>query len=112
MAIAEAARQLMIAVTEEFFIAKGRRNELRFVTHQMDIEYLDFLLPLAVELRYVPISLRRGGDENMKLVCEVHFIQSDHIAAVARFIYSTINRSYLESRESAKLHDVLSEICG
>jgi hypothetical protein len=109
MVIAEAARQMMIAVTEKFFILTPHQAGLRFVTHQMSVTYHDFVLPFPVTLRLIPLTLRRAGDHNLTASCDIRFMQSDRVVACATFSYSVVDKRYLESREGTLIERWLDE---
>lgn len=109
MVIAEAARQMMIAVTEKFFILTKHQAGLRFVTHQMSVTYHDFVLPFPVTLRFLPLTLRRAGEHNLSASCEIRFMQSDRVATSATFSYSVVDKRYLESREGTLIERWLDE---
>jgi hypothetical protein len=110
MLVAEAARQMMIAVAERFYLPPQRRAPVRFITHEMSLEYHDFMVPLPVQLLFIPVKLRRVGDSNLKLSCEIRFTQRKRIGAIARFEVSVIDRRYLESREIALFGAALDEV--
>lgn len=110
MLVAEASRQMMIAVIEKFYLPAQRRAPVRFITHEMSVEYHDFMAPLPVHILFMPARLRRVGDSNLKASCDIRFTQSKRIGAVARFQVSVIDRRYLESRESAMLGAALDEV--
>jgi hypothetical protein len=110
MLVAEAARQMMIAVVERFYLPVRRRAPVRFITHEMSLAYHDFMAPLPVQLLFIPVKLRRVGDSNLKLSSEIRFTQRKRIGALARFDVSVIDRRYLESREAALFGAALDEV--
>jgi hypothetical protein len=107
MLVAESARQMMIAVTEKFFVAEQVRSGVRFITDRMEIDYLAFLLPVPVEILYIPLSVRRAGENNLKLSCEIDFRQAGKSCVRACFNYSVINRHYLDSKEKELVDQML-----
>ncbi|SEK00902.1 A-factor biosynthesis hotdog domain-containing protein [Paraburkholderia diazotrophica] len=110
MLLAEASRQMMIAVVERFYLPVRRRAPIRFVTHEMSLEYHDFMLPLPVDILFLPMKLRRVSDLNLKLSCAIRLTQRNRIGAVARFGVSVIDRRYLEAREGVILGAALDEV--
>lgn len=109
MLVVEAARQMMIAVAENFFIFKEAKEDSRFVTDKLEISYADFLLPLPVEIHYIPLAMRRAGIHNIKASCEIEFKQSSRTCARAHFDFSVIKRDYLEFRESELVDKVVQD---
>jgi hypothetical protein len=110
MLVAEAARQMMIAVVERFYLPVQRRAPIRFITHEMSLEYHDFMVPLPVQILFMPVKLRRVGNVNLKFSCEIRFSQLKRIGALARFNVSIIDRRYLESRESSLWDEAVDEV--
>lgn len=110
MLVAEASRQMMIAVVEKFYLPPQRRMPVRFITHEMSLEYHDFMVPLPVHILFMPAKLRRAGDSNLKVSCEIRFTQRKRIGAIARFQVSVIDRRYLDARESALFGAALDEV--
>lgn len=110
MLVAEASRQMMIAVVERFYLPPLRSAPVRFITHEMSLEYRDFMAPLPVQILFMPSKLRRVGETNLKLSCEIRFTQRKQVGATARFSVSVIDRRYLESRESALLGAAIDEV--
>lgn len=106
--IAEAVRQTAIAVTECFVLPAARALESRFVTHEFSVTYADFTLPLPIDIRCVPLKLRRAGGSNMRVTYEIHFLQLAHTTAVARFCLSVVDRRFFDAREAVLL-DTLYE---
>ncbi|RDK02745.1 AfsA-related hotdog domain-containing protein [Paraburkholderia lacunae] len=108
--IAEAARQTAIAVTERFFLPPGRPVEVRFVTHEMSVSYADFVLPLPIDIRCVPLKLRRASSCSLRVSYEMHFTQLRQVAAVAQFSISVVDRRYFDSREKALLDALYGQL--
>jgi len=63
-----------------------------------------------VQILFMPSKLRRVGETNLKLSCEIRFTQRKQVGATARFSVSVIDRRYLESRESALLGAAIDEV--
>ncbi|CAH2922458.1 MAG: unnamed protein product [uncultured Paraburkholderia sp.] len=110
MLLAEASRQMMIAVVERFYLPVRRRAAIRFITHTMSLEYHEFTMPLPVDILFLPVRLRRASDLNLNLACEIRLKQRHRIGAVARFDISVIDQRYLDSRENAHLAAALDEL--
>lgn len=108
--IAEAARQTTIAVTERFFLPAERPVEVRFVTHEMTVSYADFMLPLPIDIRCVPVRLRRAGQCNLRVSYEMQFTQLKKHAATAEFSISVVDRRYFDSREKSLLDELYEQL--
>jgi hypothetical protein len=111
MVVAEAARQMMIAVNERFHLPHRPVGALRFVTHSMEARYEEFLAPMEAQIRCVPITLRRVGKAGMRTTCEVIFHQGQKQAATVRFDCSVIDSVYLEREEFARVERLADALC-
>lgn len=110
MLVVEAARQMMLAVAENFFILKEAKEDSRFVTDKLEISYDDFLLPTPVDIYYIPLTMRRAGVHNIKASCEIEFRQSSKVCAHVHFHFSVIKRDYLEFRENELAKKLVQEV--
>lgn len=100
MVLIEAARQMVLAVGEKFFISTSQRGQRSFVTHRMEAQFDDFILPLAVEIRCHIDSLRRGSDSNFKATATISFHQAGARPATVRFMFSVLDKKFLEAQET------------
>jgi len=108
--IAEAVRQTAIAVTESFMLPSRRALDSRFVTHEIAVTYADFMLPLPIEIRCVPIKLRRAGGSNLRVTYEIRFFQLAHATALAQMCLSVVERRYFDTREAALLDTLCASL--
>jgi hypothetical protein len=103
MVLIEAARQMVLAVGEKFFISALHRGERSFVTHHVEARFHDFVLPLEVEIKCRFDSIRRGAGSNFKADAAIAFHQSGTLAAAVRFAFSVLDKRFLETQETRLL---------
>jgi hypothetical protein len=59
MVLTESARQMMLSVTENFYLEKEERGNRYFVLNRVNSEYINFTFPLDVRIDFVIQSLRK-----------------------------------------------------
>jgi len=96
----EAARQMVLAVGEKFFIAATHRGELSFVTHHVEARFHDFVLPLEVEIRCRIEGVRRGAGSNFKADAAMNFHQAGTLSASIKFAFSVLSKRFLQTQET------------
>lgn len=99
MVITEASRQMVIAVTKKFFIPESRKDAMAFVTHKTDCEFMQFLFPLPVTIQF-DIKKMRQMDCNLTAEADICFYQNNEMAAKIHFGYSSLEKEYLQKKES------------
>ncbi len=100
MVLVEAARQMVIAVTEKYFISNERKRGLNFVTHSMDTTFHQFIFPLQVSIRYRVIEIKIGKNNNLSSTVIILFIQNEILAAEIIFKFSVLDSEYMAEKES------------
>lgn len=108
MVLIEASRQMVLAVGEKFLISPAHRGQRAFVTHRIDTQFHDFVLPLEVQMRLQLDSLRRGGASNFKADATITFHQAGKLAASVQFTFSVLDEQFLKVRENALVQVQLS----
>lgn len=100
MVLVEAARQMVIAVTEKFFINKDINSKVSFVTHSMDTKFHEFVFPLAISIKYKILEMRRAYKNNLSSKVLISFIQNDVVSAEVIFHFSALDAKFLVEKES------------
>jgi len=109
MVLIEAARQMVLAVGEKFFISAAHRGQRSFVTHHIEAQFHDFVLPLEVEMKCRIDSVRRGADSNFKARAAITFHQAGALSASMRFVFSVLDKGFLQSQETRLLERQIPE---
>jgi hypothetical protein len=101
MVIIEAARQMMLAVCEEFIARRDKRGQLRYTTRSVRVDYYGFLLPIDAEINLACGKLRIGPGGDFALSADIAFVQNDIVRAQVATSVSAISRTFIEARERA-----------
>ncbi|HEY6926353.1 MAG TPA: AfsA-related hotdog domain-containing protein [Steroidobacteraceae bacterium] len=97
MVLVEAARQMVLAVGEKYLLSgRGRAG---FITHRMDVEFHELVLPFEVDIRLHIDRLRRADSNNFKASATTVFEQVGVGAASVRLEFSALDGRFLQSHE-------------
>jgi hypothetical protein len=100
MILIEAARQMVIAVTEEFFITDDNKGKLNFVTHRIDTVFNHFIFPLPVTIHFKIIEMKISRNNNLSCTAKISFSQDNVIATEIVFKYSALDFKFIADKES------------
>ncbi|MBY8947274.1 MULTISPECIES: AfsA-related hotdog domain-containing protein [unclassified Pseudomonas] len=110
MMVIEAARQMTIAVAEAYYVAPQAKGKVNFVTHKMDVNYRDFLLPVHTEILCIPLELRRSGASNFRFGCRLEFKQQGQCQVELGFELSVIDSRYFQLKEAQLIHQFVKRL--
>src|SRR5581483_10314782 len=74
--LAEAARQMVLAVSEAFLLPEAKRLAMRFVTHAMEMTYHVYAFPLDVRVQLTIETHKRGAGGNFAATAVIEFEQN------------------------------------
>jgi hypothetical protein len=101
MVITEAARQMMLSVTEHYFLHSEEKGRKYFVLNQVDSRFHQFAFPLDIEIIYRVTSLSRKRS-TLHGEALVEFYQGSTCLAEVRIAYSVYDKSYITHKEGEK----------
>jgi hypothetical protein len=99
MILIEAARQMFLAVTEEYFIGQVVHDRYYFVIHCATVEFTGFVFPLAATLRYEVLSKETGNPARMRFETRVSVLQGGACATQVEFSFTAFHASKIEAKE-------------
>ncbi len=99
MLIIEAARQMVLAVSEKFIVSAQHRGAVSYVTHRQTVDFIDFIFPLDINVVARTSTLRRSGAINFQATFSLDFIQCAKICAHSDFTLSGFDRRVLSVQE-------------
>ncbi|MBV9576041.1 MAG: hypothetical protein JO149_05415 [Gammaproteobacteria bacterium] len=100
MVLVEAARQMVIAVTEKYFIADCYKGKIKFVTNSMETIFLNFVFPLSVSLEYQIIDIKRIHNANLSSKVLIKFIQNEKVVTEIIFKFSVFDARFIAEKET------------
>jgi hypothetical protein len=110
MVLAEACRQMFLAVTELHSLRDFSPATRYFVINEMAIRYLAFAFPLPAQVRYRVRRQERERADRHAIEADIEVVQCDRVAASMRVSFVVFDAAVLTSRE-AQLARVGVEQC-
>lgn len=110
MVLAEACRQMFLAVTELHCLSDFLPAKRYFVINEMAIRYLAFAFPLPAQVRYFQLSQARERGDRHAIEADIEVLQCDRVAASMRVAFMVFDAAALGARE-AQLARVAIEQC-
>ena len=100
MVLAEACRQMFLAVTELHSLRDHFPVERYFVINEMAIRYLAFAFPLPAQVRYRSLGPRREHADRQAIEADIEVVQCDRVAASMRVSFAVFDAATLTTREA------------
>ena len=100
MVLTEAARQMMLSVTESFHIDPKYRGKMYFVLNKVHSDYKQFAFPLELTLHYETTALEYLSNGNVRASAEITFSQNDQAVATVVIDFSTYQQEKLSILEN------------
>lgn len=106
MVIIEAARQMMLSVTERYLLEADKQLVSWFILNNIEIEYFNFLFPFEVQIHFDVTKLKKSSSKAVYRA-KISFYQRDQVAAVIIIKYSVYNKGSIARKESEKVRSML-----
>lgn len=110
MILIEAARQLFLAVTEEYFIGQAVHDRYYFVINNIEVKFMGFVFPLGAMLRYEIVSADTANPARMRFETVVSVIQGDACATQIAFGFTAFHASKIEAKEQQQAQVLLLRV--
>lgn len=107
MILIEAARQLFLAVTEEYFIGQSVHDRYYFVINSVNVKYTGFVFPLDATLRYEIVSKDINNIARMRFDTVVSVLQGGSCATEIAFRFTAFHASKIEAKEQQQAQALL-----
>ena len=99
--IIEAARQMVLAVSEKYFISPDCKRKLNFVTHKIDTTFHQYIFPIPVVMKYQVSEMKMNRNNNFSSIVHISFIQNDSVTSEVFFKFSVLDAEYLSEQETS-----------
>lgn len=100
MVVIEAARQMVLAVTEKYLIAKNRKIKPNFLTNSISAEFKKFIFPLQVEVIAEVTEIKKSVGNNLTCNFSISFIQDGQECVRLACKSSVLDSDYVEEKET------------
>lgn len=110
MVLTEAARQMMLSVTELYLLDEKIRNTQYFVLNKVSSYYHHFAFPIStqIDLEILEINKKSKGSINAKV--KITFIQSSINVAEVTINYTTYDKNVISKQEKKIASDRVSTL--
>lgn len=100
MLLTEAARQMVLAVSEKFIVSPADIGHATYITHKQTMEFKAFLFPIGVDIHAKIVKLRRTGKVNFQAVIRIDFLQGSVYAVNSEFSFSGFDQRIIQQQET------------
>jgi hypothetical protein len=108
MVLAEAGRQMVIAVTEQFVIKNEPGQTSFLVINTFDVAFHSFAFPVVTEIECRFSDTRLGKRGTMLSGAEIRFIQGGECVMSGAAKFSAYDSSFMRVREAGKARQLLT----
>lgn len=106
MVLMEAARQLVLAVGEDFLFPKDHPHGFSVVINKLEVSYFSFAFPLGLTLSYDIVEKQVDPRGTIAVEANIGFWQEGRLATEMIWKTTAYDKSFLSGREAAKARDV------
>lgn len=99
MVLMEAARQMMLAVTEIYYYGENKEEALYFVLNKVNTSFMKFTFPVDVSLNYKIISLQKKSNNALKSTCLISILQFDDLVTEVEIEFSVYASEFISRLE-------------
>lgn len=107
MVLIEAARQMLLAVTERYFLQDRDNRSHYFVLNQLDTSFHAFGFPLGVEIQHQILSRQEGKRGSLSFETKTRLLQGGELLTEVRMRFSVYDAAFLSTREAAKAREAI-----
>lgn len=107
MILIEAARQLFLAVTEEYFIGQAVHDRYYFVINSLEVKFTGFVFPLGATLHYEIVSKDIQNAARMRFDTVVLVMQGGACVTEVAFGFTAFHASKIETKEQLQAVSLL-----
>lgn len=100
MVVIEAARQMVLAVSEMYLISNSSNVKANFLTNSINAEFYKFIFPLQVEMTCEILSMKNRVANNFTSNYVISFIQNGELCARLICRSSVLDSDYIEEKET------------
>jgi hypothetical protein len=108
----EAARQMMLSVSERYLLLPEERNKRYFVLHDVISRYHQFAFPFNIEVELKVLSQERKPNGALHATVSTRFLQNGIELTEIEIRYAAYTKEFIAGREHSMAASRLSEYLG
>jgi hypothetical protein len=99
MILIEAARQMMLSVSENFILDEEKRGKYYFVLNNVNSSFYQFTFPLQVSVFCEVVNLERSSKGTVKAKMKFSFMQNNIEVTEVEINFAAYEKVFLEAKE-------------
>jgi len=111
MILIEAARQMFLAVTEEYFIGTQESEPYYFVINQMSVSFTGFVFPVAAILDYRIKSKDISNPSKLRFDVTTSVVQGGASVTEVSFKFAAYYAANIKQKENQQAEKLLQTLC-
>jgi len=114
MILVEAARQMMLSVSENYLLKDGIKGNAYFVLHNINIAFKNFMFPANADIRFIASNIEHKKSGSMHAESMTTFFQNGIEMAEVSIDFTAYDQNYIAAKENAMAEatcDVIAETC-
>lgn len=100
MLLIEAARQMMLAVSERYLLGQDEDTRYYFVLNSVNTDYMQFAFPIPTRIEHEITSLPSDISKILKATSRTSFFQNDVLTASVEIVYAAYPEARISNREA------------
>lgn len=109
MVLIEAARQMMLSVTEHYILQPEQKEKMYFIINDLNSKFYHFAFPLELFLRCGVIEMEHKQHGSIKATVEISFIQNEKLVTVVTISFSVYDQDFIHNKESMLANDLVKK---
>jgi hypothetical protein len=111
MILAEAARQMMTAVSERYLLEEDEKCNSYFTLNKLSPEFKSFAFPLEVDIYYCEKQMDKVPKRCLKSTALVSFVQGKKVICEVEICFSVFNKDFMNHMEQMAALELVSNDC-
>lgn len=99
MALTEAARQMMLSVSERYLLRESLKGKAYFILHSIDVKFKKFMFPIESNLDFFVQKIQEKRMGTILVNSRTVFYQNDSEVAVIDIGYTAYHKDFISEKE-------------
>ena len=107
MLLIESARQMMLAVSELYYLSCEQKNNMYFILHSVDSEFTGFTFPLATTIEYQVLEYKHKKHDALFSSIIARFYQADELKSSVSIKFTAYPSQIMSTKEQKIAEEIL-----
>jgi hypothetical protein len=109
MVLIEAARQMMLSVTENYFLLSQEKENPYFTLNKINTNFLRFTFPVEIVINYQVMNITKKTNGSIKSTCKILFEQLGQTVAEIEIDFCVYSKDIIAVIEKTMAADTLQK---